>query len=389
MPRIPIAEYDYELPEDRIAQQALTQRDASKLMFYNGGEMSVRTFTELPDILHNEDFIVFNNTKVIPARLFASNSTGAKIEIFILHPLNLDHQSALASVGHCEWECLIGNSRKWKESEVLEIVLEHVKLKLVRLSTNHVRFEWDAELHFSVILVLIGRLPLPPYIRHDATDEDARRYQTVFSKIEGSVAAPTAGLHFTDGVLERLATNGISKGFITLHVGAGTFLPVKVEDATEHPMHAESFDIGIDFIRDMMKRPRVIAVGTTVCRVLESLYQLALNLKEGLANPAEISQFSYQGRDAALDRQGALAEIEKYMIGKGLETLSGKTSIMIVPGYKFRMIDGLVTNFHQPKSTLLLLIAALIGDDWKKVYRKAMESEFRFLSYGDSSLLLP
>lgn len=390
IPNIPIADYDYGLPDDRISQTALEPRDSSRLMIYQSGRISERVFSELPDVLSSGDRLIFNNTKVIPARVFLQNSNGAKIEVFLLHPVGLDHTQALASVESCIWECLIGNSKKWKENEILSLKLDDTTLSLKRTEHQNVRFSWDGPWHFSEILGRIGKIPLPPYIRHDADDEDARRYQTVFSKIEGSVAAPTAGLHFTDRVMNRLGENGITKSFITLHVGAGTFLPVKVEDASQHPMHSESFEVDRTFLRENSTGKRHIAVGTTACRVMESLYYLALAMQR---NPdlerLKIDQFPYVGEMQNMSREEVYSTLLSYMENKGLEVLKSQTSIMIVPGYEFKMIDGLVTNFHQPKSTLLLLIAALIGEDWRQVYDRALSSGFRFLSYGDSSLLIP
>lgn len=390
IPNIPIADYDYGLPDGRIAQKALEPRDSSKLMLYQKGQMSERVFSELPDLLGPDDRLIFNNTKVIPARVFLQNSHGAKIEVFLLHPVGRDHTQALASVETCTWECLVGNSKKWKEQEILSLKLEDTTLSLKRLDQRNVKFSWDGPWHFSEILGRIGKIPLPPYIRHDADDEDARRYQTVFSKIEGSVAAPTAGLHFTDRVLDRLGEKGVLKSFITLHVGAGTFLPVKVQDASQHPMHSESFEIDRSFLEENSMGRRQIVVGTTACRVMESLYYLALALQRNPeAEHLTIGQFPYIGETEKLSRQEVYEILLGYMANKRLEVLKGHTSIMIVPGYEFKMIDGLVTNFHQPKSTLLLLIAALIGEDWRRLYDKALNSGFRFLSYGDSSLLLP
>ncbi len=388
IPKIPIDDYNYLLPDDRIAQKAAEPRDSSKLLLYNKGNISVNIFKNLPDCLAEGDHLVFNNTKVIPARIFTQNQNGARVEIFLLNPVGQDHSMALATTNTCRWECLIGNSKKWKSEEILSITIEDLRLELKREDNQIVKFEWEGGLHFSEILNRIGRLPLPPYIKHEADEEDSKRYQTVFSKIEGSVAAPTAGLHFTDEVLQNLADRGIRKSFLTLHVGAGTFLPVKVEDATQHAMHSESFEVSRQFLESIKTAGRLLVVGTTACRVMESLHNMALSVLDH-TEPGFINQFAYVGENRKLSKYEVAETLLGYMNANGLEILKGRTSIMIIPGYEFKLIDGLITNFHQPKSTLLLLIAALIGDDWKKVYKSAMDNGFRFLSYGDSSLLIP
>lgn len=389
LPVIPIDEFDYELPEAQIAQEAVNPRDASKLMVYQQGQMNVDVFRNLTDYLDKNTSLFFNNARVIPARLFLSNANGAKIEVFLLQPAGQDHGSALNATSTCSWECLVGNSKKWKSDEVLIYNLNGELIELHRTELQVVTFKWKSGQVFSDLLEEIGRIPLPPYIKHAADSEDALRYQTVYSKIAGSVAAPTAGLHFTDDVMEALRHKGVQTSFVTLHVGAGTFMPVKVENAAEHPMHREFFEIDQTLTERLRSTKNIIAVGTTSCRVLESLYYVAKQIQEGMAKPLSVPQFPYLGEDIILDRRQVADIIDRYMTERNVSVLKGDTSIMITPGYRFKFCQGIITNFHQPKSTLLLLISAFIGDNWRKVYKRALEENFRFLSYGDSSILLP
>lgn len=389
LPVIPIDEFDYELPEAQIAQEAVNPRDASKLMVYQQGQMNVDVFSNLTDYLDQNTSLFFNNARVIPARLFLSNANGARIEVFLLQPFGQDHGSALNATSVCSWECLVGNSKKWKSDEVLIYNLNGELIELHRTELQVVTFKWKSGQVFSDLLEEIGRIPLPPYIKHAADSEDALRYQTVYSKIAGSVAAPTAGLHFTDDVMEALRHKGVQTSFVTLHVGAGTFMPVKVENAAEHPMHREFFEIDQTLTERLRSTKTIIAVGTTSCRVLESLYYVAKQIQEGMAMPLSVPQFPYLEEDIILDRRQVADIIDRYMTERNVSVLKGDTSIMITPGYRFKFCQGIITNFHQPKSTLLLLISAFIGDNWRKVYQKALEENFRFLSYGDSSILLP
>ncbi|MFM6984872.1 MAG: S-adenosylmethionine:tRNA ribosyltransferase-isomerase [Chitinophagaceae bacterium] len=389
LPVIPIDEFDYELPEAQIAQEAVNPRDASKLMVYQQGQMNVDVFRNLTDYLDQSTSLFFNNARVIPARLFLSNANGARIEVFLLQPFGQDHGSALNATSVCSWECLVGNSKKWKSDEVLIYNLNGELIELHRTELQVVTFKWKSGQVFSDLLEEIGRIPLPPYIKHAADSEDALRYQTVYSKIAGSVAAPTAGLHFTDDVMEALRHKGVQTSFVTLHVGAGTFMPVKVENAAEHPMHREFFEIDQTLTERLRSTKTIIAVGTTSCRVLESLYYVAKQIQEGMAMPLSVPQFPYLEEDIILDRRQVADIIDRYMTERNVSVLKGDTSIMITPGYRFKFCQGIITNFHQPKSTLLLLISAFIGDNWRKVYQKALEENFRFLSYGDSSILLP
>lgn len=380
--------YDYLLPEDRIAQSAAEPRDGSKLLVYQGASCRDHVFTDLPNCLPKQASLFFNNAKVIPARVFLKNSTGANIEVFLLQPFQNEHVLALNAKQRCTWSCLIGNKKKWKSEEVLSIELEDTLVELTQVADSTVEFSWQGGQAFVELLEKIGKLPLPPYIKHEANDQDNSRYQTVYSEIQGSVAAPTAGLHFTDSVLEDLNRAGVKQNFVTLHVSAGTFLPVKVDDARAHNMHSEVYAINRPEIESVLSSGCLIAVGTTSTRVLESLYWVGVNLIEGRANPLTISQFAYEERGTFSVKE-SLEAILNYMDTEGLDSVLGETSIMIVPGYEFKIVKGLITNFHQPKSTLLLLISAFIGENWKTVYAHALDKGYRFLSYGDSSLLLP
>ena len=389
LPQIPIDDYNYELPESRIAQQAVNPRDSSKLLVYKSGQINSAVFRDLSDHLDSDMALFFNNARVIPARLFLKNRNGARIEVFLLQPSGQDHGSALNATSTCAWECLVGNSKKWHEDEVLIYDLHGEEIALHRTALQEVTFKWQSGTVFSDLLEQIGQLPLPPYIKHAADSEDAVRYQTIYSKIAGSVAAPTAGLHFTDNVMEKLHEADIQVNFVTLHVGAGTFLPVKVQNAAEHPMHLEFFEIDKALLIKLRSGRRIIAVGTTSCRVLESLYYVAQQIKDKLPHPLSVPQFPYLDETALMSRDEVANILESYMVKMDVSVLKGDTSIMITPGYRFKFCEGIITNFHQPKSTLLLLISAFIGDEWRQVYQRALAEDFRFLSYGDSSLLLP
>lgn len=384
-----IDHFDYPLPEDRIAQEAAEPRDSSRLLLYKEGQISDHRFFELSSFLPEGTSLFLNNAKVIPARLILNNSTGARIEVFLLQPEGADHVTALNAVGTVAWNCLIGNRKKWKAGEVLETRIGNTLLRMELSGEQSVRFSWDSSEAFAELIELFGNLPLPPYIKHKAGTYDRERYQTVYSAISGSVAAPTAGLHFSDAVMSSLKSAGVPMHYVTLHVSAGTFLPVKVNDALQHPMHSEYFTVDAAQIRAVRDAEKTVAVGTTSCRVLESLYWGAVNLYEGRPDPFNIAQFDYQNRREIFDRASAMDFLLKHLAHRGEQVLSGASSIMIVPGYKFRVVEGLITNFHQPKSTLLLLISALLGDEWKRVYKHALDNGYRFLSYGDSSLLLP
>jgi S-adenosylmethionine:tRNA ribosyltransferase-isomerase len=383
-----IKDYDYNLTEGKIAQSALEPRDSSKLLVYKAGQISDAKFSELPEILEANSSLFFNDAKVIPARIFLKNSNGATIEVFLLQPFKSEHVQALNSKENCRWTCLIGNKNKWKHDEVLEIEIEGTLAQIKQVEDLVVEFTWKGESTFVELLEKIGKLPLPPYIKHEANEHDKGRYQTVYSKIQGSVAAPTAGLHFTDAVLSEIKKKSIAQNFVTLHVSAGTFLPVKVEDARAHHMHQEIYSVNRVAIESILKSKQTIAVGTTSIRVLESLYWAGVNLIECRENPFKIEQFVYEGRPE-YSLKASIEAVLQFLNQNKLDSVYGQTSIMVVPGYEFKVVKGLITNFHQPKSTLLLLISALLGDNWKKVYAHALDNGYRFLSYGDSSLLLP
>ncbi|MBO8446249.1 MAG: S-adenosylmethionine:tRNA ribosyltransferase-isomerase [Bacteroidetes bacterium] len=395
--KIRIEDYDYVLPEDRIAKYPLSRRDSSKLLVYRNGNIGQNVFKNLADELSPDSFLVFNNTKVIQARLLFKKSTGAQVEVFCLEPfMPADYQLNFQSVGSCEWKCMIGNAKRWKEGCLfLETVIEGSDLVLRAERTGEctdnsftIRFSWNLPVCFSQILEALGHLPIPPYLNREAEESDKRTYQTVYSKIEGSVAAPTAGLHFTDEVLQSLKTKGIGSAEITLHVGAGTFRPVKSEYIGGHPMHCEHIEVTRGTLCGIKSHlGHITAVGTTSVRTLESLYHIGCNLLRG---KTDCSVGQWQPYDECANNIApaeSLQAILDFMDGTGQDRLMAGTNIIIVPGYRFRVVDSLITNFHQPRSTLLLLLAAFVGDDWRKIYKFAMDNGFRFLSYGDSSLL--
>ncbi len=395
-----ISDYDYPLPEERIARYPLAERDASKLLVYRDGVVSETRFTRLPELLPAGSLTVFNNTRVIRARIVFFKETGARIEVFCLEPADpADYERAFACRETCRWHGIVGNLKKWKEGP-LSIRFEHegkpsaLTATLVenRGKEHLVEFRWDADLTFGQLLEWLGRMPIPPYLNRDTQEIDLTRYQTVYSRFEGSVAAPTAGLHFTPAVIDALHGRGIATEEVTLHVGAGTFLPVKDEDATHHVMHTEHFEIRLDTLRRLAERPEgVTAVGTTSVRTLESLPVLGYRVRlTGTADEGRaVGQWEAYGIPESLTGPELLESLIGYLERRGLEKLKSATQIMITPaGFRFRIVSALVTNFHQPKSTLLLLIAAFVGEDrWRDIYRFALQNGFRFLSYGDSSLL--
>lgn len=396
--RIDIQDYAYDLPEERIAKFPLAERSGSKLLVYRGGAISERRFRDLGEELPAGSLLVFNNTKVIRARILMHKPSGARIEVFCLEPhAPADYERALAAVGSCEWSCIVGNSKKWKEGPV-EIRFDYAgcahTLRAFRAGERGqeqlIRFEWTAPLGFGELLELLGRIPIPPYLNRESEEIDNTRYQTVYSKIEGSVAAPTAGLHFTPELIESLRREGFAFGEVTLHVGAGTFLPVKERDATHHPMHTEHFEITLATLELLRANyGRIVAVGTTSVRTLESLPALAWRLRTGAGLDKVVGQWELYDLPAYFTGAEALDELIAHLRREGLDRLKAATRIMITPlGYRFRIVRNLITNFHQPCSTLLLLIAAYVGDDWHRIYDYALAHDFRFLSYGDSSLLM-
>ena len=396
---ININDYDYPLPDERIAKFPLSERDSSKLLVYRGGEIIERHFSDIPEMLPEGSLLVFNNTKVVRARLVMHKPSGARVEVFCLEPhAPADYEHAFSVKGECEWSCIVGNLKKWKEGAVeipFDYEGEHYTLQAYiaeRGTREHiVRFEWGAPMTFGQLLEYLGRIPIPPYLNRESEDIDNTRYQTVYSRFEGSVAAPTAGLHFTQPLIEGMRERGFDFAEVTLHVGAGTFLPVKDEDATKHAMHTEHFDVTLSTLRKLRANyGNIVAVGTTSVRTLESLTALAWRIKNGQAyDCATVGQWELYDVPAEFSGEEALDILILYMEQQGLERLRAATEIMITPlGFNYRIVRNIVTNFHQPKSTLLLLVSAYVGEDWHRIYDYALSHDFRFLSYGDSSLLM-
>ncbi len=397
LPPIDIKTYNYPLSDDKIANYPLEDRSKAKLLFYHSGKISHHHFYNLPDLLEEDILILRNSTKVIQARLFFQRASGALIEVFCLEPLQPFSEMSLAmqQKGECIWKCMVKNLKKWKIQEVLQTQTNQLVLHAELLQKEgrycEVKFQWEDNITWAEVLESFGKVPLPPYIHREANTNDKYTYQTVYAREDGAVAAPTAGLHFTHALEEQLRSNNIPMHDLTLHVSAGTFQAVEVSNALEHPMHKEQILFTRTCIQALLESQRnVIAVGTTSVRAVESLYWFGAKL---LQHPAT-TEFSiqkmepYQNIDTP-NREIALKAVLSWMDTLGINTLIGHTEIMIFPGYTFKIIHGLITNFHQPQSTLLLLVSALIGEDWKKVYDEALQHNYRFLSYGDSSLLIP
>lgn len=398
---IRISDYDYPLPDERIAKYPLAERDSSKLLIYNKGVVSEDHFYSLPKYLPKGALMVFNNTKVIQARLHFRKQTGAVIEVFCLEPyVPHDYVLTFQATGQCEWLCMIGNLKRWKDGELerdIEVKGTMVTLRASRLGphgTSHiVRFSWDGQYTWADILEAVGELPIPPYLNRPTEASDLRTYQTVYSKIKGSVAAPTAGLHFTPSVLADIDAAGIERDEVTLHVGAGTFRPVKSDTIAGHDMHSEYIVVRRSTIEKLLNHGcQAIAVGTTSVRTLESLYYIGRKI---LLNPEiaedglHVDQWEPYAQAAECSVADCLKAIVCWMDANHTEAIHTSTQIIIVPGYTYKIVGRIVTNFHQPQSTLLLLVSAFIGDDWHRVYDYALSHGFRFLSYGDSSLLIP
>ena len=403
-----IKDFDYDLPDEKIAKHPLAKRDASKLLVYKGENIKEDEFIHLANHLPENSLIIFNNTKVVEARLLFKKLTGTNIEIFCLEPADnyADITTAMLEHNKVLWKCLMGNAKKWKDEILIKTIahegkeIEFNAKKISRQGENFIiEFFWsDESLSFAEVLHIAGVIPLPPYMHRDAEDDDKTRYQTVYAKYDGSVAAPTAGLHFTDEVFEKLSVKNITRDFVTLHVGAGTFKPVKTETIEAHEMHAEFFEVDAKLIENLINKSNqnIIAVGTTSLRTLESLYWMGWKLiqKSKIKNQKEITvdDISIQQWDAYelnaenISVEDALQGLLNWMKENKLDKLIAKTQIIIAPPYKLKIATALVTNFHQPKSTLLLLVAAVIGKEWKKVYDYALNNNFRFLSYGDSCL---
>lgn len=418
---IRIKEYNYPLPDERIAKFPLPERDRSKLLVYDRGDIDERRFTDLPGLLPEGSLLVMNNTRVIQARLFFYKETGARVEILVLEPLApREYQENFARRGQTMWHCMVGGLKKWKQGPLTATVridgrdiLVIAEKGLSPQSSEQTRtaseganagipvsFMWDERYTWSEVLEAMGELPIPPYLNRKTEESDKQTYQTVYSKIEGSVAAPTAGLHFTEQVLKEIDRRGIEREEVTLHVGAGTFRPVKSEDIGHHDMHTEHIAVQRRTIEKLIKHGgHAIAVGTTSVRTLESLYWMGKRLLAGAASDTSgkgetlhVSQwepYDAVSREEGTETLSALQALLDYMDGHSLDVLHASTQIIIAPGYEYRIVERIITNFHQPQSTLLLLVSAFVGDDWKRIYRYALEHDFRFLSYGDSSLLVP
>ena len=405
MKPIYIADYNYPLPDERIAKYPLAERDHSKLLVYRNGQVSEDVFYRVGDYIAPDSLLIYNNTRVIQARLEFHKATGARIEIFCLEPIAPhDYQLSLGSTTGCTWKCMVGNVKKWHD-ESLELRVESLGVTLRAYkeqtmgNTFAIRFEWNGDnISFAEILDAAGELPIPPYLNRKTEESDKTTYQTVYSRIKGSVAAPTAGLHFTDKVLNDLRNRGIETDEVTLHVGAGTFLPVKTADANEHTMHTEIITVPKETIKHIIsKLGKIVAVGTTSMRTLESLYFIGAKLRNtGISEyrNTEIHVGQFEPYEEVRSETVSLCEVREklqaiidYLDATHQETLHAETQIMIKPGYEFHVVDQLITNFHQPQSTLLLLVSAFVGGDWKTIYDYALSHDFRFLSYGDSSIL--
>ena len=399
VPEIHIEDYNYPLPDDRIAKYPLPQRDASRLLHYENGRIASYIFRDLPSLLPPHALMVFNDTRVVPARLHFLRESGAHIEVFCLEPVDpVEYNLAFACDQTCCWKCVLGNAKRWK-GDVLRLRhpgsdprVEAMELTADLLEragqTGVVRFTWKGRIPFSQVLELCGNIPIPPYLCRETEEIDLERYQTLYARVRGSVAAPTAGLHFTQPVLDAIRERGIETENVCLHVGAGTFLPVKTSDVREHPMHREPFSVSLSLLRKLRRRDRrVVAVGTTSVRTLESLYYLGVSIIERGA-PSDVPQWAPYTRTYPYSTEEALDAIIGYLEERNAAQLTVGTRIIIVPGFRFRLTDGMVTNFHQPESTLLLLVSAFVGGDWRSIYRYALDGGFRFLSYGDSSYLV-
>lgn len=399
---IKINDYNYPLPEERIAKFPLPVRDQSKLLVYQKGEISETVFTSLPNYLESGCLMIFNNTKVIQARLHFRKETGALIEIFCLEPIQPnDYALNFQQTQHAAWLCMIGNLKKWKEGSLQkELTVKGKPLTLTATrgachGTSHwVDFTWNNdEVTFADILEVFGELPIPPYLNRETQESDKETYQTVYSKIKGSVAAPTAGLHFTQRVLDSLAEKGVDLEEVTLHVGAGTFKPVKSEEIEGHEMHTEYISVNRRTIEKLLAHQgEAIAVGTTSVRTLESLYYIGTTISQhpdASQEELHVKQWQPYETSSSLSAIEALQQILNYMERHQLETLHTSTQIIIAPGYEYKIVKKMITNFHQPQSTLLLLVSAFVKGNWKSIYDYALSHDFRFLSYGDSSLLIP
>lgn len=398
IPEIRIEDYTYPLPDERIAKYPLSERDSSKLLHYRGAVPEEAKFADIAAFLPEGALMVFNDTKVVPARLHFQRSTGAHIELFCLEPVSPEEYVTMFEVTErCRWKCIVGNVKRWKSdtltlynpSDDPEVSGMNMHADLIERNgeTSVVEFSWDNGAPFSKVLEICGSVPIPPYLNRDTEDVDLERYQTLYARYRGSVAAPTAGLHFTEKVMESIRNKNIDVETVCLHVGAGTFLPVKSSLVSEHTMHREPFVITLDFLRKLLTRKgKLIAVGTTSVRTLESLYYVGVKcIEKGI--PEDVMQWEPYEREYPYSFEESVSALIGYLEKESLKSIQLGTSIIIVPGYRFKVVDILVTNFHQPQSTLLLLISAFVGGDWRNIYDFALANGFRFLSYGDSSLL--
>jgi len=398
MPDISIQSFDYQLPDSHIALFPADQRDGSRLLVYKDSHINHTTFKDFPNLLPTNSMLICNNTKVIPARIYIQKPSGTTIELFLLKPIenNIATQVIMEQQGESRWECLIGNKKRWKDGEILrkELVSTNESVDLtfewIDRETNQVRIRWNGEYSFASLLDIIGQMPLPPYMQRESEASDQDRYQTIFSNVLGAVAAPTASLHFTPEIFDALHQKGIQESYLTLHVGAGTFLPVKEGEIRNHPMHREQLIFTKEFIQEIIAHTGpFVPIGTTAMRAMESLYWSGVWLLEGREVPENglviPKEFAYHPRKPFTTKE-ALDALISYLEKTNQDSWIAQTELLIMPTYTFRFCDALVTNFHQPKSTLLVLVSALIGDAWKKIYAEAVEKNYRFLSYGDACL---
>lgn len=396
---IDLSEYNYALPEERIAQFPLTNRSESKLLVYDKGKITDTRFSEIKNYLNQDSFLIFNNTKVINARIFFKKTTGAKIEIFCLEPAyGKTVEEAFASYNESEWKCFVGNASKWRNEKLEKnFIFEETEKKLFAEKIFEgreefiIKFSWEGKISFADVMNLTGTTPLPPYIKRNAVIDDGSRYQTVYAEIEGSVAAPTAGLHFTKDIIADLNTKNISFDKITLNVGAGTFKPVKGNDISTHKMHEERFSVKKSFLTNLLNAmdKTKVAIGTTSVRTLESLYWLGVlpdKISKDNFNLEQWEVYNYKNLELA-NGEEAIKNLINYCDNNNISEINGSTSLIIIPGYEFKYVDSMITNFHLPCSTLLLLVSAFVGEDWKQIYEYALKNDFRFLSYGDTSIL--
>jgi S-adenosylmethionine:tRNA ribosyltransferase-isomerase len=393
-----LSSFDYLLPESQIPVYPSEQRDASRLLYYHSGRIQHEQFLHLPQFLPSGTGLLFNKSKVVPARLIFFKDSGSKIEILLLQPMQSDYHHAFAATSHVVFQCMIGNKKRWREGTILRKNIEGVGVISARWEQreeNKVRLDWEGGISFTEVLSIIGQLPLPPYLQREAEPGDMVTYQTVYAEDPGAVAAPTAGLHFTDRVMQELEQAGIHTHKMTLHVSAGTFLPVTEENVIHHPMHGEVFYFNAQDIHFIFDTPFLITVGTTSLRMVESLWWLGVQLiQTGLtsaraSSPLTLSKFEpFERCSSPVTKEQVKDALLSYLEFVGHETVSAETRLMVLPPYRPALCKGIITNFHQPSSTLVMLIAALIGEDWKKVYREALDNGYRFLSYGDSSLLI-